>query len=107
MHVLKMQPSKTKNRCTLQIAMFATLTKLHLKTHSVFVHVAFLSLVLHQAPKEYEAKYKQSHTITVNYMAFCKADTEHLQINLFCAKSGKVGSGGEPYIYIYIYIVHI
>ena len=83
----------------LQVTVFSTLTKLHLKTLSVFVFVAFSNPVLHQVQKAHLRQYQQMHKNTVNYSVFCKAsanqvDTEHLQINLFHAKSKKVGPGG-------------
>ena len=92
--------------------MFSTLTKLHLKTLSVFVFVAFLNPVLHQAQKEDLRKYQQMPKHTVNYCVFCNAaanqvDTEHLQINLFHAKRKKVGPGGGGGDHILCIYTHV
>ena len=89
--------------------MISRLTKLPLKTLSVFVFVAFSNPVLHQVQKAHLRQYQKLHKNTVNYSAVCKAsanqvDTEHLQINLCHTKSRKVGPGGGVTIYIYIYI---
>ena len=120
--VVRLKPSKNVKqqllfcsflKTTLQITVFSTLTKLHLKTLSVFVFVAVSNPVLHQVQKAHLRQYQKMHKSTVNYSVFCKAsanqvDTEHLQINIFHAKSRKVGPGGgvTMYIYIYIYIIH-
>ena len=71
--------------------------------------VAFSNPVLHQVQKAHLRQYQKLHKNTVNYSAFCKAsanqvDTEHLQENIFHAKSRKVGPGKGVTIYIYIYI---
>ena len=92
--------------------MISLLTKLPLKTLSVFVFVAFWNPVLHQVQKAHLRQYQKLHKNTVNYSAVCKAsanqvDTEHLQINLCHAKSRKVGpGGGGDRIYIYMYICY-
>ena len=94
--------------------MISLLTKLPLKTLSVFVFVAFSNPVLHQVQKAHLRQYQKLHKNTVNYSAVCKAsanqvDTEHLQIKLCHAKSRKVGPGGGGGViytictYIYIY----
>ena len=88
--------------------MFSTLTKLHLKTLSVFVFVSFSNPVLHQVQKAHLRQYQKIHKNTVNCIVFCKAsanqvDTEHLQINKFHAESRKVGLGGGDHIYFYIF----